>query len=211
MQTPTHSSRSPSFSNCMTNKRSSSLNLVNTVTLVSPLEGEELHDQSSLDSGCLPNEAVSSHCSSDFERSSLDYEPSSSVDFERNSSEEELHTINRHNHHHNYYPRELQAEKRTWSQANRCSSCCENSGSSSDEEVKDLLTPPQPLSFSSSPPKGVQKLAKALPPKLFLANVTPTHACLVSPRKRHRHTPCLDKSATVMQRPCLDFEKMQVR
>ena len=150
--------------------------------------------------------------SSDFERCSLDYEPSSSTEFDRHSSEEELSIIN-------FTNRELHSEKRKWSQANQCGSCNESSGSS-DEEVRDLLSSPivmkpivmKPLNFSSSPPRGVQKLSRTLSPKLFLANVAPTmRVCSVSPRKRHRQSSSTDVSdATVIQRPCLDFEKMQV-
>lgn len=150
--------------------------------------------------------------SSDFERCSLDFEPGS-TEFERHSSEEELAVINC-----NRRNRELQPEKRKWHQANRCGSYSESSGSS-DEEVRDLLTKPKPLKFSASPPKGVHRLRNTLPPRLFLAHVvkstspyTHNNTCMVSPRKRHRQTLSRDVSeaTTVIQRPCLDFEKMQV-
>ncbi len=143
--------------------------------------------------------------SSDFERCSLDYDPTSSTEFDHHSSEEELAFIN-------YPTREVHREKRTWSQANnRCGSCQDSSGSS-DDEVKDLMSKPQPVLFSSSPPRGVQKLSKTMSPRLFLANVTPAHSSSVSPRKRHRQTSSTDVSdaPAVIQRPCLDFEKMQV-
>ncbi|KAK2160848.1 hypothetical protein LSH36_126g04005 [Paralvinella palmiformis] len=147
--------------------------------------------------------------SSDYERCSLDYEPSSSAEFDRHSSEDELTIINCTNH-------ELHPEKRKWSQVNRCNSCDDSSGSS-DEELRDLFGEPKPLNFSSSPPKGVPKLGQTLPPPppapLFLANLSPktVRLCSVSPRKRHRQTNSSDVSdATVIQRPCLDFEKMQV-
>lgn len=142
---------------------------------------------------------------SDFERCSLDYEPSSSTEFDHHSSEDELAIINCGNH-------ELHPEKRKWSQVNRCNSC-DDSSCSSDEELRDLLGEPKPLNFSSSPPKGVQKLSRTLSPPLFLANLSPksVRLCSVSPRKRHRQTNSSDVSdATVIQRPCLDFEKMQV-
>lgn len=141
---------------------------------------------------------------SDFERCSLDYEPSSSTEFDHHSSEDELAIINCGNH-------ELHPEKRKWSQVNRCNSC-DDSSCSSDEELRDLLSEPKPLNFSSSPPKGVQKLSRTLSPPLFLANLSPksVRLCSVSPRKRHRQTNSSDVSdATVIQRPCLDFEKMQ--
>ena len=163
--------------------------------------------------------------SSDFERCSFDYEPNSSTEFDRHSSEEELSVINLPN-------RELHPEKRKWSQANgRCSSCYESSGSS-DEEVRDLLYSstkrngsigkPQPLVFSASPPRGVHKLTSrhhyhhSVSPRLFLANVSRhhhNHHHTVSPRKRHRQSLSRDvteATAVMMQRPCLDFEKMQV-
>jgi hypothetical protein len=71
-------------------------------------------------------------CSSDYERQSLD--------FERHSSEEELSTIHK----------ELASEKRKWSQVHSVS--CDSTGSV-DEEVKELMLEPQPIMFSSSPPK----------------------------------------------------------
>ena len=140
--------------------------------------------------------------SSDFGRcSSLDYDPSSSAEFLRHSSEEELTGINC-----------TFREKRTWSQANHCNSCEPYSSGSSDEEVKDLLCSTQPVLFSSSPPKGVHRFSKTLSPRVFLARVSPGCTSSVSPRKRHRQTLSNDVSdaSTVIQRPCIDFEKMQV-
>lgn len=141
-------------------------------------------------------------CTSDFEQTSWD--------FDRHSSEEELNTINK----------DGAAEKRKWSQVNR-NSC--DSGGSSDDEVKDYMLQPQPVLFSSSPPKGVQKVINDTPPpssrKLFLAKVTPVTvksvSSVVSPRKRHRQTSTSDSPTesehdSVIQRPCLNFEKMQV-
>ena len=180
-----------------------------------------------------PPQQQSHQESSDFERCSFDYEPTSSVEFENHSSEEELAVLNpRQECLHEFVapipinlrdkplvqvtqqPTVGQREKRKWSQVSqRCSSCSDSSGSS-DEEVRDLLsqTPPKPICFSSSPPKGVHKLTnQTLSPRLFLANVpAAVHVCSVSPRKRHRQTSTSDDSeATVMKRPCLDFDKMQ--
>ncbi|XP_033735749.1 serum factor response D-like isoform X1 [Pecten maximus] len=56
--------------------------------------------------------------------------------------------------------------------------------------------------------------------QLHINKVTPISVMSVSPRKRHRQTTTSDsppftadlaQSATVIRRPCLDFEKMQVR
>ncbi|XP_061172529.1 uncharacterized protein LOC133181895 [Saccostrea echinata] len=73
-------------------------------------------------------------CTSDYERQSLD--------FERHSSEEELSTIHK----------EIASEKRKWSHAHSLS--CDSTGSV-DEEVKELMLEPQPIMFSSSPPKDI--------------------------------------------------------
>ncbi|XP_046571205.1 uncharacterized protein LOC124279422 isoform X1 [Haliotis rubra] len=124
-------------------------------------------------------------------------------DFERHSSEEELIEINN---------REAVAEKRKWSQVNRGS--VGDSAGSSDEEVRELLKP-QPVVLSASPPSGVQKLHSSPQAKFFLANVSPTAVvAAISPRKRHRQLSTSDcptdlDPKTVIQRPCLDFEKMQ--
>lgn len=132
-------------------------------------------------------------CTSDYERHSLD--------FDRHSSEDELGTINKEN----------VAEKRKWS-----SEGCE-SASSSDEEVKELLFNPQPVLLSASPPKGVLKIyTQNASPRQVLGKMTPVHVpvCTVSPRKRHRKSTTSDSQSdsegeSVVQRPCLDFEKMQ--
>lgn len=118
------------------------------------------------------------------------------------SSEEELDVINQ----------DEKVEKRNWSQVSQSNGVHPESAGSSDEEIRDLLQP-QPIRFSSSPPTGVPKLQyAATPPKLFLANVATTFT--VSPRKRHRQTSVSDgtesETEAVIQRPCLDFEKMQV-
>lgn len=132
-------------------------------------------------------------CTSDYERQSLD--------FDRHSSEDELGSINKEN----------VAEKRKWSQAG-----CDSS-SSSDEEVKELLFNPQPVLLSASPPKGVLKIyTQNASPRQVLARMTPVHlpVSAVSPRKRHRKSTTSDSPSdseeeTGIQRPCLDFEKMQ--
>ena len=81
---------------------------------------------------------------------------------------------------------------------------------------------PLPLEFRTSPPEGVHRPTRSLspPPKLFLADTDhlSTSTCeppqvalavangnAVSLRKRHRHT----HRPHNIQRPCLDFEKMQ--
>lgn len=130
-------------------------------------------------------------CTSDYERQSLD--------FDRHSSEDELGSINKEN----------VAEKRKWSHAG-----CD-SASSSDEEVKELLFNPQPVLLSSSPPKGVLKIyTQNASPRQVLARMTPIPISTVSPRKRHRKSTTSDSQSdsegeSVVQRPCLDFEKMQ--
>ncbi|XP_064621662.1 uncharacterized protein LOC135484276 isoform X1 [Lineus longissimus] len=137
----------------------------------------------------------SDHDTSDFERQNSD--------FERHSSEEELANINNTSG-----VKEL--NKRKWSQVNRHS--FDDYYGSSDDEVWDLLSKPQPVSFSSSPPKGIQRIeriGRAPPEKFRIANVTPLEVCAVSPRKRHRQSSLSDSNETVIQRPCLDFEKMQ--
>ena len=130
-------------------------------------------------------------CTSDYERQSLD--------FDRHSSEDELGSINKEN----------VAEKRKWSTLG-----CD-SASSSDEEVKELLFNPQPVLLSSSPPKGVLKIyTQNASPRQVLARMTPISVSAASPRKRHRHSATSDPQSdsegeSVIQRPCLDFEKMQ--
>ena len=100
---------------------------------------------------------------------------------------------------------------------------------SSDDEVQSLVggtqDSPLPLEFRTSPPEGAHRPTRSLspPPKFFLADredmSSPAAAMLsseqqptalsvangnniASPRKRHRHRHHI-------QRPCLDFEKMQ--
>lgn len=105
---------------------------------------------------------------------------------------------------------------------------------SSDDEVQSLVgaqDSPLPLEFRTSPPEGAHRPTRSLspPPKFFLADqdmAAPTAASAAatasepspaalsvangnntgSPRKRHRHA---HRSHHHIQRPCLDFEKMQ--
>jgi hypothetical protein len=106
---------------------------------------------------------------------------------------------------------------------------------SSDDEVQSLVGGPQdsplPLEFRTSPPEGAHRPTRSLspPPKFFLADRedmgAPLSAAAMlslhaepaalsvangnnigSPRKRHRHA---HRSHHHIQRPCLDFEKMQ--
>ena len=143
---------------------------------------------------------------------------------DRPSSEEELTIIN-------YINVSQSPENRKWSQmicvesgsAKNTAACnvvsssehgssANSPASSSDEEVKDVLYHSKPSNFSSSPPRGVQRLRRTISPRKFLANVSPTYpqSCWKSPRKRQRQSSIGDSEATVMQRPCLDLEKMQV-
>ncbi|KAF8789314.1 hypothetical protein HNY73_007258 [Argiope bruennichi] len=77
-------------------------------------------------------------------------------------------------------------EKRKWN----------GGGGSADEDDEFLCCP---VEFRTSPPAHVHKPSKCL----RQAHIPPHELCSVSPRKRHRRTP------TAIQRPCLDFEKMQ--
>lgn len=88
---------------------------------------------------------------------------------------------------------------------------CELSSGSSDEEVQGLLAAmATPVQFRTSPPRGAHRpghRSLSPPPKLFHYVPSPAHDSAVSPRKRHRHTAV--SSPHAIQRPCLDFEKMQ--
>ena len=110
---------------------------------------------------------------------------------------------------------------------------------SSDDEVQSLVggtqDSPLPVEFRTSPPEGAHRPTRSLspPPKFFLADrredmAAPLSAAAAamlssqeqqpaalsvangnnigSPRKRHRHA---HRSHHHIQRPCLDFEKMQ--
>ncbi|XP_046663723.1 uncharacterized protein LOC124356643 isoform X2 [Homalodisca vitripennis] len=144
----------------------------------------------------------------------------SDLNYDHHSSEEELEVINSTPHHSQEIVRSRSAstvpEKRKWSQVTPEVVCvtatarrtvaasvslprCELS-SSSDEEVQGLLaTMSAPVQFCTSPPRHAHRpghRSLSPPPKLF--HYVPSPAA--SPRKRHRNT---------IQRPCLDFEKMQ--
>lgn len=163
------------------------------------LERQRLSRNSKTDESPLPEAALDSALPSD-----------SDHNFDHHSSEEELEVINCasviHRERTCQYP-----EKRKWSQANRLS-LGENS-CSSDDELRDLMCISTPVEFCSSPPANVHKPShsQSPPPKVFhssAANIPPHELCSVSPRKRHRHTPTVSSGANI-QRPCLDFEKMQ--
>ena len=158
------------------------------------------------------NTRQSLHGSSDFEHfsSSSEFDDlSSSVEFDdRNSSEEELTVINSTSEH-----------KRKWSQVTNsttrsCSSACGGSCTgtcSSDAEVRHLLfqDSTKPVEFSAAPPRGVHKLRHHVTPRYFFTCVGTTS----SPHKRHRQMSFRDvgeATFTTIQRPCLDFEKMQI-
>jgi hypothetical protein len=120
------------------------------------------------------------------------------------SSEEELNIINM-NH------KQFQA-KRKWSQMTRYNSC-DDSAESSDDEEQDLGLQSKPLQFGSCPPKSAQRLGHILSPARFWENILSRNMrlCSVSPRKRCRQMDSTDVSnAAAVQRPYLDFEKMQV-
>ncbi|KAL0267154.1 UNVERIFIED_CONTAM: hypothetical protein PYX00_009503 [Menopon gallinae] len=77
----------------------------------------------------------------------------------------------------------------------------DQSSGSSDDEVQGLFAAMStPVEFRSSPPRNLVKPGKSHspPPKLFHQEV--------SSRRRHRHT---HRPHHLLQRPCLDFEKMQ--
>ncbi|KAJ9591472.1 hypothetical protein L9F63_002078, partial [Diploptera punctata] len=148
--------------------------------------------------------------------------------YDHHSSEEELEVINNVSSAPACVGGTVMPEKRKWSQvtgslSNTCTNPCtltiadtpvscsvggrvitaDHSSGSSDEEVQGLLaTMATPVQFRTSPPLDAHKPGRSLspPPKLFHYG---GHD--VSPRKRHRHTP----RAHHIQRPCLDFEKMQ--
>ncbi|XP_006823742.1 uncharacterized protein LOC100366878 [Saccoglossus kowalevskii] len=118
---------------------------------------------------------------------------------DRHSSEEELENIEKQ------CKENQAAEKRKWSQVNRLSFNGESPGSS-DDEVRDLCFKPVPVLFSSSPPKQLQRLChRSHGSRVFLANVGPSDS---SPRKRHRQG-LGELSPHLLNRPSLDFEKMQ--
>ncbi|XP_029634439.1 homeobox protein 13 [Octopus sinensis] len=129
---------------------------------------------------------------------------SPSVVVDQHSSEEELECINQENSH---------PEKRKWSQSNNNSCCFTDSAGSSDEEVKEFMLDPKPILFSSAPPSGIQKVMRSSSANFLVPNGPPLSICAISPRKRHRLNSSSDsldlENISVIQRPCLDFEKMQ--
>ncbi|VVC34129.1 Hypothetical protein CINCED_3A021861 [Cinara cedri] len=88
-----------------------------------------------------------------------------------------------------------------------------NWSGSSDDEVQGLMsTRPTPLKFCASPPSHVHKPGQCTvssSPPLKLVHLSPRQSVSLpntSPRKRHRTRHHLTRN---VQRPCLDFEKMQ--
>lgn len=130
-------------------------------------------------------------CTSDYERQSLD--------FDGHSSEDELESIT----------------EETITEQYKCHLNGCHSTSSTDEEVKELLFNPQPVLLRSSPPTGILKIytENEKTQHLLIRVVTPILKTM-SPRKRHRQSTASDCQSDsddefVIQRPCLDFEKMQ--
>ena len=133
-------------------------------------------------------------CTSDYSRHSLD--------FDGHSSEDELESITEETIGHGKLELPF-----------HLGGC--PSSSSTDEEVKDLLLNPQPVLLRTSPPKGVLKIytENETAQNMLIRVVTPI-LNTVSSRKRPRPYPTSDpqpdsEGETVIQRPCLDFEKMQ--
>ncbi|GAB1600239.1 homeobox protein 13-like [Argonauta hians] len=97
--------------------------------------------------------------------------------------------------------------------ANSNSCCFTDSAGSSDEEVKEFMLDPKPILFSSTPPSGIQKVMRSSSANFLVPNGPPLSICAISPRKRHRLSSSSDsldlENISVIQRPCLDFEKMQ--
>lgn len=143
----------------------------------------------------------------------------SDLNYDHHSSEEELEVIN------STIPQEPRQppprsqsastvpEKRKWSQVTRSVTPLDDSpageilippssGSSGDEEVQGLLAAmATPVRFRTSPPRDAHKPGqRSFSPPLKLFHLD------VSPRKRHRQGTSRPHH---IQRPCLDFEKMQ--
>lgn len=99
------------------------------------------------------------------------------------------------------------------------SACCvpgnlADSAGSSDEEVKEFMLDPKPVLLGSGPPAGIHKVMRTTATNFLLPNEPSFSLCAISPRKRHRLNSASDSSLdlenmAVIQRPCLDFEKMQ--
>ncbi|KAJ1519534.1 hypothetical protein ONE63_004814 [Megalurothrips usitatus] len=142
----------------------------------------------------------------------------SDLNYDHHSSEEELEVINCTipQEPRQPPPRSQSAstlpEKRKWSQVTRSVTPLDDSpageilippssGSSGDEEVQGLLAAmATPVRFRTSPPRDAHKPGqRSFSPPLKLFHLD------VSPRKRHRQS----TRPHHIQRPCLDFEKMQ--
>ena len=161
------------------------------------------------------NSRQSLHGSSDFEHFSSSSEcedASSSLDLEdRNSSEEELTVINSSSDQHKRKWSQVSAACPTRSCPGVCDGSCTGGTCSSDAEVRHFLFPEstKPVEFSAAPPRGVHKLRNHVTPRYFFTCVGST----ASPHKRHRqmtYRDVGDATFTSIQRPCLDFEKMQI-
>ncbi|XP_054713318.1 uncharacterized protein LOC129222798 [Uloborus diversus] len=108
---------------------------------------------------------------------------------DHHSSEEELEVINSGSP---TTPRLPQPEKRKWD----CSAPLDDEQTLGDDDENNC-----PVEFRTSPPAHAHKPSKCL----RQAHIPAHELCSVSPRKRHRRTP----TGQAIQRPCLDFEKMQ--
>lgn len=88
-----------------------------------------------------------------------------------------------------------------------------DSAGSSDEEVKEFMLDPKPVLFSARPPAGIHNVMRTTATNFLLPSQPSFGICAISPRKRHRLTSAPDsldlENMSVIQRPCLDFEKMQ--
>ncbi|XP_022186375.1 uncharacterized protein LOC111045307 [Nilaparvata lugens] len=86
---------------------------------------------------------------------------------------------------------------------------CSEQGGSSDEEVQGLLAT-TPVQFRTSPPRGTHRPHRTLAPHPSPSPLLPLQQHdSSSPRKRHRQAPANARHPHAIQRPCLDFEKMQ--
>ncbi|XP_076360556.1 uncharacterized protein LOC143252397 isoform X1 [Tachypleus tridentatus] len=168
-----------------------------------------------VDCSCEGQHQVCCASKTDTESSLLDSALPSDNDhnFDQHSSEEELEVINSAG---NDIPRNsMYPEKRKWSQANRLS--CGEHSASSDDELQDVFCVSTPVEFCASPPANVHKPSRSLspPPKVFhsaSANIPSFEVCSVSPRNtspRKKHRQMHAAGGANIQRPCLDFEKMQ--
>lgn len=117
----------------------------------------------------------------------------------------------------------MYSEDNSTASARKLVSGC-SSGASSDDETTPSgafapIAPSTPVNFSRSPPLNAHKppTIRSLSPPLKMLNCDSSAVDqqrsqnVMSPRyKRHRHTPTQrSQHAHNIQRPCLDFEKMQ--